>query len=146
MGDITITLSEMSETTHGFDPRRGEPTTTHAFSDNDPLESEALLSEIVGWAENNNIEVSKKADSHVDDREKHFGGALTTIVFAKVLMSVGAAGAGIAFLNATRDLAVQWMKNRGGRSISITDSTGKSVSISGDDDFEKALKILNELQ
>ncbi|HEX6368541.1 MAG TPA: hypothetical protein VF006_06405 [Longimicrobium sp.] len=77
---------------------------------------------------------------HID----HFDGSDATHVLVHVSLVFGGGKAFVDFLKFAQPLVLQWLKNRGGRSITIK-ANGNSIRVTGVNDLSQAVAAIERL-
>jgi hypothetical protein len=91
------------------------------------------------------IEISERIDAIADwyGRVTHPNAAGHFFDPGTLTLLLGSGGVAVAFIRAARDVIVQWLKNRAGRSFSI-ELDGVSINVRGSADIDAVLARLEE--
>lgn len=109
--------------------------------DSHPIESDNILSEIRKEAEKLNL-TTKDDRLSVKDKANRYDGAIATHI-CNSLIAVGTSGAAIALMNKIEPILLQWMKNRGTRTVTVKKADW-SVTMKGGGNPRKLIEQLQE--
>jgi len=84
-----------------------------------------------------------RGDRPHGDGDPNIQGVITDI--ATIAISIATLGGGTVFLKMSRDVLIQWLKNRAGRSITLKRGD-TSVILHGINDVDAAIATMNELE
>lgn len=96
--------------------------------------------------EEGSVDEEKRIEEQLKkNRPVHFDGGITEYITDNLIISFTAAGGATALLKFGKDVFIQWMKNRGGRSIKI--KVGEfEVEIKGTNDIKKAMDVIEKIK
>ena len=112
--------------------------------DKDPKASSQLITKIKKEANKQDATISESYDK-IKGRELHFDGGTTWSIHQLLTLAFGTGGSAWVFLKFVKPLILQWLKNRGGRSVMIK-SGDHEIIVTGSNDIDKAVAALKALE
>jgi len=141
--EILIELFEGFTRAQAMDQRTGDTTSWITPDDKNRYMSKQLLNQIKEEASKQNAKISEHHSSSDAGGLHHSMGFATHIVNQFTVSLVFSSF--LAFMTKVGPYLIQWMKNMGGRSVTV--KVGHiEIKITGSNDIEKAISAFKELQ